>query len=115
MTSPRRRLLIAGAVALVLVVVVGGIAAKYLSRTNVIHVTAQFDSVAGLYEEIGSPSCGMQVGNVTEITPKGGYVEVELTIDKDVKIPPTPTRSPSPTRSSPTVGSELTPHTAAVR
>jgi len=88
MTSSKRRLLIGGAVALVLLIVVGGIGAKYLySRNNVIHVTAQFDSVAGLYEGNRVAVLGMQVGNVTKITPKGGYVEVELTIDKDIRIP----------------------------
>ena len=29
----------------------------------------------------------MPVGKVTEITPKGGYVEVEFTVDGDVKVP----------------------------
>ena len=29
----------------------------------------------------------MPVGEVTKITPKGGYVEVEFTVDKDVKVP----------------------------
>ena len=29
----------------------------------------------------------MQVGSVTKVTPKNGYVEVEFTVDKNVKIP----------------------------
>ena len=29
----------------------------------------------------------MPVGKVTKITPRGGYVDVEFTVDKDVKIP----------------------------
>ena len=30
---------------------------------------------------------GMPVGKVTKITPKGGYVEVEFTVDEKVKVP----------------------------
>ena len=33
------------------------------------------------------PSLGMPVGKVTRITPRGGYVEVEFTVDHNVKIP----------------------------
>jgi virulence factor Mce-like protein len=56
-------------------------------RTNTITVTAQFDSAAGLYEGNTVAVLGMQVGRVTKITPKGNYVEVEFTVDKDVSVP----------------------------
>jgi len=88
MNSTKRKLLIFGLTALVLLGAVGGFGGYYLySRSNVIHVTAQFDSVAGLYEGNRVAVLGMLVGNVTKITPKGGYVEVQFTVDKDVKIP----------------------------
>lgn len=64
------------------------VAGYYLrSQLNVITVTAQFDSAAGLYENNVVAVVGMPVGKVTKITPKGGYVEVEFTVSKDVKIP----------------------------
>ena len=50
-------------------------------------MTAQFDSAAGLYEGNTVAVLGMPVGKVTTITPKGGYVEVEFTVDKDVAVP----------------------------
>ena len=56
-------------------------------RLDTITVTAQFDSAAGLYEGNTVAVLGMPVGKVTRINPKGGYVEVEFTVDKDVKIP----------------------------
>ena len=52
-----------------------------------ITVTAQFDSAAGLYENNVVAVLGIAVGHVTRITPRGGYVDVEFTVDEDVKIP----------------------------
>ena len=52
-----------------------------------ITLTAQFDSASGLYEDNMVAVLGMPVGKVTEITPKGGYVEVQFSVDRDVKIP----------------------------
>jgi virulence factor Mce-like protein len=59
----------------------------YQKRSNTITLTAQFDNTAGLYETNRVAVLGMQVGSVTKITPKTGYVEVEFTVDKDVPIP----------------------------
>ncbi|OBF96073.1 mammalian cell entry protein [Mycolicibacter sinensis] len=50
-------------------------------------VTAQFDSAAGLYQGNVVAVLGMPVGKVKKVTPKGGYVEAEFTVDRDVKIP----------------------------
>ncbi|WP_099021013.1 MCE family protein [Mycolicibacterium palauense] len=63
------------------------LADKIADRIDVLHVTAQFDSAAGLY--VGNPVAvlGMPVGEVTAITPRGGYVEVEFTVDGDVRVP----------------------------
>ncbi|ORW19935.1 mammalian cell entry protein [Mycolicibacter nonchromogenicus] len=52
-----------------------------------ITVTAQFDSAAGLYEDNVVAVLGMPVGKVKKVTPKGEYVEAELSIDRGVKIP----------------------------
>lgn len=56
-------------------------------RLDTITVTAQFDSASGLYVGNVVAVLGMPVGKVTQIVPKGGYVEVDFTIDKDVKVP----------------------------
>ncbi|AKC41718.1 mammalian cell entry protein [Mycobacteroides chelonae] len=52
-----------------------------------ITVTAQFDSASGLYEGGVVAVLGMPVGEVETITPKGGYVDVQFTVDKNVKVP----------------------------
>lgn len=73
--------LIAGALAVVA-------AAYYVSPFGGhLTVTAQFDSAAGLYEGNVVAVLGMPVGKVKKVTPKGGYVEAEFTVDRDVKIP----------------------------
>ena len=71
-----------------LAVVVAAVGWSFVEDTiNSISVTAQFDSAAGLYEGNTVAVLGMPVGKVTKITPKGGYVEVEFTVDKDVAVP----------------------------
>lgn len=82
----RTKMLAGGVVVLALVLVaVGWNIAK--DRLDTITITAQFDSAAGLYENNTVAVLGMPVGKVTKITPKGGYVEVEFTVDKNVKVP----------------------------
>ncbi|MCB0933162.1 MAG: MCE family protein [Mycobacterium sp.] len=54
---------------------------------NTITLIAQFDDAAGLFPTNNVQVLGMKVGSVTKVTPKTGYVEVEFTVDKDVKIP----------------------------
>lgn len=68
--------------------VVGAVAAYNLNPFGGhITVTAQFDSAAGLYEDNVVAVLGMPVGKVKKVTPKGEYVEAELSIDRGVKIP----------------------------
>ncbi len=50
-------------------------------------MTAQFDSASGLYEGNVVAVLGMPVGKITKINAKGGYVEVEFTVDRRVKVP----------------------------
>lgn len=50
-------------------------------------VTAQFEDAVGLYEGNGVSVLGMEVGTVTSIVPKSGYVQVKLSIDADIDIP----------------------------
>jgi virulence factor Mce-like protein len=86
--SARARLL-----ALLTVVVVAAASAVtvawvyFRSTTDHITLTAQFDSAAGLYVDNTVAVLGMPVGKVKAITPKSGYVEVQFTVDRGVKIP----------------------------
>jgi len=84
----RTRVLAIGAVVLVLAVVITAVGWNLAKdQLDTVTITAQFDSAAGLYEDNTVAVLGMPVGKVTRITPKGGYVEVEFTVDKDVKVP----------------------------
>ncbi len=88
MTRTRKRMIALTALGLAALLVAGVIGWKFLQeRVNVQHVTAQFDSAAGLYVGNKVAVLGMPVGTVSRITPKGGYVEAEFTVDKDVKLP----------------------------
>ncbi|OBI96293.1 mammalian cell entry protein [Mycobacterium alsense] len=81
-----RTVVIVAIVALVVAAV--GVGWWYLgSDEDAITVTAQFDSASGLYEGNAVAVLGMPVGKITEITAKGGYVEVQFTIARDVKVP----------------------------
>ncbi len=88
MRNGRGKLLAIGAGVLVLALIAGVVGWKLLKpRLDVIHLTAQFDSAAGLYTDNKVAVLGMGVGRVTRITPKTGYVEVEFSVDRNVKIP----------------------------
>jgi virulence factor Mce-like protein len=83
-----RRKLIAGVAALA-VTVAGGCGAWYTLAPDrkTIAVTAQFDSAAGLYQGNAVAVLGIPVGQVTKITAKAGYAEVEFTVDSKVAVP----------------------------
>ncbi|SIK43856.1 MlaD family protein [Mycobacteroides abscessus] len=84
----RRRLIAAiGALALLVAAVVGAGAYWVRSATDLITLTAQFESASGLYESNVVAVLGMPVGRVTKITPMPGYVEVQFTVDKNVQVP----------------------------
>ncbi|MDY6995708.1 MAG: MCE family protein [Actinomycetota bacterium] len=88
MKITRKKLLALVAAGLIAGVVGVGIVWSFVSeRLDTITVTAQFDSAAGLYVDNTVAVLGMPVGKVTEIRPMGGYVEVDFTVDRDVKVP----------------------------
>ena len=88
MTSARSKIVALGAAGLVAVVAIAATVWFYTAdKLDVITVTAQFDSAAGLYENNTVAVLGIPVGKVTEIRPMGSYVEVEFTVDQDVKVP----------------------------
>jgi len=77
---------VAAAMAVVATAIVAGW--WYLgSDEDSITVTAQFDSASGLYEGNVVAVLGMPVGKVTKIKPRGGYVEVQFTVGRNIKIP----------------------------
>lgn len=75
---------------LVVVATAVGVSWWYLAPDqDTITVTAQFDSASGLYEGTVVAVLGMPVGKITKINAKGGYAEVEFTVDRHVKVPAT--------------------------
>lgn len=86
--SARSKWVAVAVTGLVVAVVAVSLAWTYLGdKMNTISVTAQFDSAAGLYEGNTVAVLGMPVGTVQKIVPKGGYVEVEFSVDGDVRVP----------------------------
>ncbi|MFC4373919.1 MCE family protein [Nocardia halotolerans] len=56
-----------------------------LGRTT--KITADFENIAGMYEDNEIMVLGLPVGKVDKIVPKGTFVEVHMTVDPGVKIP----------------------------
>ena len=85
----RRNRLIAmvGTVVVLAAAVIGAGAYFVKSQLDHITLTAQFDNASGLYESNVVAVLGMPVGKITKNTPKSGYVELQFTVDKDVKVP----------------------------
>ncbi|MFE3544761.1 MCE family protein [Nocardia sp. NPDC059177] len=50
-------------------------------------ISADFDNVAGLYAGNEVAILGVPVGVVDSVTPRGSYVEVVMSVDRDVRIP----------------------------
>src|SRR5699024_7925744 len=90
MSRQTKRFAIAGAVVVVLAVPGAAVVGRQLMAElphlslHKMTVTAQFEDAVGLYEGNGVSVLGMEVGKVTSIAPKGGYVEVKLAIDTEV-------------------------------
>ncbi|BDT85454.1 MCE family protein [Nocardia cyriacigeorgica] len=55
-------------------------------RGNLLHISADFENVAGLYVGNEVSVLGLPIGRVDEIEAKGAFVEVRMTID-DVGLP----------------------------
>lgn len=87
MSGRSRVIAIVAGIAVLAAAVLWGIGSYIYAKVNTITVTAQFDSAAGLYKDNVVAVVGMPVGRVTEVTPKGDYVEVRFTVDKAVKVP----------------------------
>lgn len=81
---PLRWLLIA---VLVLAVAIGGIVlVRSAHDEEQLRVTAEFDSAVGVYAGSDVRVLGVKVGEVTQVTPEGDHVRVELAVDADVRV-----------------------------
>ncbi|WP_330251332.1 MCE family protein [Nocardia sp. NBC_00565] len=69
-----------------LVAVVAAAGGPVLLEHDTIRVTARFDSAAGLFVGNAVAVLGMRVGKVAEITQKGAFAEVDMTVDASVPI-----------------------------
>lgn len=77
--------LTAGAVILVIALAVAGYYGFRAATTN--RVTAYFASVSGLYQGDPVRVVGVNVGHVSNISPRPDSVKVTIELDKDVKVP----------------------------
>ena len=84
-TALRIVVVVATVAAVIAAVCVGW--SHFAAKPDQFTVTAQFDDASGLYEGNVVAVLGMPVGKITRITPKGGYVEVEFTVDRNVQVP----------------------------
>jgi phospholipid/cholesterol/gamma-HCH transport system substrate-binding protein len=84
--SPGRRFL-AGAAAVVAVIVAVSAAVVLWPSSQSKHLTAYFTSATGLYTGDRVLVLGVPVGQVTSITPQAGKVKVEMTYDSNVQVP----------------------------
>ncbi|MEV6072371.1 MCE family protein [Nocardia sp. NPDC052001] len=58
---------------------------EYLGKR--MRISADFESVAGLYAGNEVAVLGVPIGSVESVTPRGSYVEVVMNVDSTVKIP----------------------------
>jgi phospholipid/cholesterol/gamma-HCH transport system substrate-binding protein len=75
--TPTRPVILAVVVAAIAAIAVVVAAVPGLHRRP-LTVTAQFEDAVGLYAGNAVSVLGMQVGKVTSVVPKDGYVEVKL-------------------------------------
>ena len=85
--SKIRTVILIGLGLLVITATTVGAAWSVTGAGGTITVTAQFDSAAGIYPGNVVAVLGMPVGQVSKITARGGYAEVEFTVDRQVQIP----------------------------
>lgn len=81
----RRRKILTGLLALVLVAAGGLVAVSALSSDG-IRVTAYFDRAIGVYAGSDLRVLGVRVGEVESVRPQGTTVRVELRLDEGVKV-----------------------------
>jgi phospholipid/cholesterol/gamma-HCH transport system substrate-binding protein len=73
-------------VALVLVLVACGAALRMTDGPDTISVTASFPRTVGLYPGDDVRMVGVPIGTITEITPRGGHIEVAMELAPDTPV-----------------------------
>lgn len=68
--------------------VAGGCSLVGNPLSDKIHVTADFENIAGMYEGNDVAVLGLNIGKIDKIEPKGTYVTVSMTLDGSTKLPP---------------------------
>ncbi|MDL9936499.1 MCE family protein [Gordonia sp. ABSL1-1] len=86
--SAKRRLILAG-IAAVLAVALVAVGYTVYNRATTKTITAYFPSAGSLYKGDPVRVLGVNVGKVTEITPRRGDVKIVLQVDRNVEIPAT--------------------------
>ena len=87
MTGRTKRLIIAAAAGLVVLLVGGFVVYRVFIHVDTYTITARFTATPGLYPGNRVDILGVPKGTVDSLTPKPGYVEVELSLPTDVKVP----------------------------
>ncbi|NYG06355.1 phospholipid/cholesterol/gamma-HCH transport system substrate-binding protein [Phycicoccus badiiscoriae] len=85
-TAPRLGLIPRIVAALVVVALVAG-AYAFWPRQDTVHVTGEFSRAVGLFPGSDVRILGVQVGRVTQVTPRGDKVEVAFEFDRKYKVP----------------------------
>lgn len=87
MTGRTKRLVIAAAAGLAVLLVGGFVVYRVFIHVDTYTITARFTATPGLYPGNRVDILGVPKGTVDSLTPKPGYVEVELSLPTDVKVP----------------------------
>jgi phospholipid/cholesterol/gamma-HCH transport system substrate-binding protein len=82
----RSRALRIGLLVVVAGALIGGALVVRAGQREPVRVTAEFDSAVGLYAGSDVRVLGVKVGEVTDVTPEGDIVSVELAVDPEVDV-----------------------------
>ncbi|GAA2796211.1 MCE family protein [Saccharopolyspora taberi] len=82
-----KRKLLWGAVAVVVAVLLTGLAWLAVAGSGQKRITAYFTTAVGIYPESDVRVLGVVVGTVDSVVPRGDNVKVDMTVDADVELP----------------------------
>ncbi|MCF8589711.1 MCE family protein [Gordonia liuliyuniae] len=82
-----RRNIVFGALGLVLLLIVGAAGWWASTLVGTTKVNATFTSAVGIYKGSDVRVLGVDVGKVTEVTPRGDVVDVEMRVNRGIDLP----------------------------